>query len=96
MTRPPGWVIREPAYHAPQDAVDRTGREYRLLAIDWRQSRHLFREWKKTDDGLWYASRAIGIRFADPKKKVLAKQPWYQSDILELTRLKDLPAGLNR
>jgi uncharacterized protein (DUF1501 family) len=25
MTRPPGWVIREPAYHAPQDAVDRTG-----------------------------------------------------------------------
>jgi pSer/pThr/pTyr-binding forkhead associated (FHA) protein len=27
MTRPPGWVIREPAYHAPQDAVRRTGRD---------------------------------------------------------------------
>jgi hypothetical protein len=71
-------------------------KEHRLLAIDWRQDRHLFSEWKKTDDGLWYASRAVGIKFTDAKKKVLAKQQWYQTDILDLTRLKELPAGLSR
>jgi hypothetical protein len=71
-------------------------KEHRLLAIDWRQDRHLFSEWKKTDDGLWYASRTVGIKITDAKMKVLAKEQWYQTDILELTRLKELPAGLSR
>lgn len=71
-------------------------KEHRLVAIDWRQDRHIFSEWKKTDDGLSYPSRAVGIKFADAKKKTLAKAQWYQTDILELKRLKELPEGLKR
>ncbi|MGE3806217.1 MAG: hypothetical protein AB7K24_16235 [Gemmataceae bacterium] len=71
-------------------------KEHRLLAIDWRNDRHVFSEWKKTEDGLWYASRAVGFKFTNAKSKTLAKNQWYQTDILELTRLKELPMGLER
>lgn len=63
-------------------------KEDKLLArIDWRGSTHRFSEWKELD-GLKYASRAIGY--------TRGGKAWYQSDILELTRLQELPEGLTR
>ena len=63
-------------------------KEARLFRIDWRTDTVRFSEWKELD-GLKYPSRAIGYKKADG-------QPWYHSDILELTRLKELPQGLSR
>lgn len=71
-------------------------KDHRLVCIDWGGGRHAFSEWKKTDDGLSYPSRAVGIRFADAKTKTLVKEQWYQTDILELKRLTELPEGLKR
>ena len=59
-----------------------------LLRIDWRDDFCRFSEWKEAD-GLKYPSRAIGFKKNDEK-------PWYQSDILELTRLTEAPEGLSR
>lgn len=68
----------------------------RLFAIDWRSDRHLFDAWKTTTGGLAYPSRTIGYKFADRKAKTLAAAPWYQTDILNITPLAELPAGLTR
>jgi hypothetical protein len=69
---------------------------HRLVAIDWRSDRHLFDAWKTTTGGLAYPSRTIGYKFSDRKTKTLAASPWYQTDILSITPLTDLPAGLSR
>jgi hypothetical protein len=64
-------------------------RETKLIArIDWRGSIHRFSEWKELD-GLKYPSRTIGSYTAGDK-------PWYQTDISELVRLKELPEGVTR
>ena len=57
----------------------------RLVAIDYTDTRHLFSDWKKTAEGHQYPSHAAG--------KLQDKQ-WYQTDILELTPLTELPADL--
>jgi len=59
-----------------------------LTRIDWRGSIHRFSEWKELD-GLKYPSRTIGSYTAGDK-------PWYQTDITELVRLKELPEGVTR
>ncbi len=59
-----------------------------LVRMDWRGSIHRFSEWKELD-GLKYASRTIGYTRNTGKA-------WYQSDILELKRLRELPEGLSR
>ena len=60
----------------------------RLARIQWRTDRHEFSDWKVAD-GAWYASKCIGYKLATGKR-------WYHTEILELERLKELPAGLTR
>lgn len=66
----------------------------RLVAIDYTDTRHVFSEWKKTDAGHSYPSHVTGFRFADKAAKTLAEKQWYQTDILELTPLTEVPAEL--
>ena len=66
----------------------------RLVAIDYTDTRHFFSEWKKTGEGHSYPSHVVGHRFADRAKGMLNEQQWYQTDILELTPLSELPAEL--
>lgn len=60
----------------------------RLTQIRWRSDRHEFSDWKQAD-GAWYASKCVGYKLATGKR-------WYHTEILELERLKELPAGLER
>ena len=66
----------------------------RLIAIDYTDTRHLFSEWKKTTAGHEYPSHVAGYRFANRADGTLNKKQWYQTDILELTPLAELPAEL--
>ncbi len=68
----------------------------KLVAIDYTDTRHVFSEWKKTADGIAYPSRVVGFRFADRAKRTVQDKQWYQTDLLELTPLKELPADLVR
>lgn len=83
-------VIKEPIelYFDPESKL--------LIAIDYTDTRHLVSEWKKTEAGHSYASHVVGYRFADRAKKTLNEKQWYQSDILELTPLTELPAELQK
>ncbi len=61
--------------------------ETKLLArIDWRNEQNVFSEWKEAD-GAKYAARCSGYR---------GGVAWFHTEIVELTRLKELPAGLKR
>lgn len=62
-------------------------RDNRIARIDWRGSIHRFSEWKEAE-GLKYPARTIGS-YTNGKA-------WYQTDISEVTRLKELPEGLKR
>ncbi len=66
----------------------------RLAAIDYKDSRNLFSEWKETSGGFKYPSHVIGIRFADRPQGTLLDKQWYQTDILEITPLTEVPAEL--
>ena len=66
----------------------------RLAAIDYTDTRHVFSQWKQTKQGHRYPSHVSGFRFADRKLGTIQKQQWYQTDILELVPLEDLPTGL--
>jgi hypothetical protein len=68
----------------------------RLVAIDYTDTRHVFSEWKKTEEGHEYPSHVAGFRFADRKAGTLKDKQWYQTDILELTPLKELPIEMKR
>lgn len=67
---------------------------HRLLAIDYTDTRHIFSEWKTTDAGHHYAAHVTGYRFADAAAGTLQAKQWYQTDILELKPLAELPEGL--
>lgn len=67
----------------------------RLIAIDYTDTRHIFSEWKKTAVGHEYPSHVTGYRFANRTDRTLNKKQWYQTDILELTPLTELPAELS-
>lgn len=60
----------------------------RLVRIDWRSDIHRFSDWKE-HDGARYPARCSGF------KKNTGKL-WYHTEIVELERLKELPAGLSR
>lgn len=60
----------------------------RLVRIDWRSDIHRFSEWKE-HDGAHYPAKCVGYKKASGKA-------WYFSEILELERLGELPAGLKR
>ena len=68
----------------------------RLVAIDYDDTRHVFSEWKKTADGHQYPSHVVGFRFTNRDAGALASNQWYQTDILELTPLDELPIELKR
>ena len=59
-----------------------------LVRIDWRADTVRFSEWK-AHDGVKYASKVVGTKKATGK-------PWYFTEVLEVERLSDLPAGLAR
>ena len=66
----------------------------RLSAIDYTDTRHVFSDWKKTKEGHLYPAHVAGFRFADRKLHTVQEKQWYQTDILELVPLKELPSEL--
>ncbi len=66
----------------------------RLVAIDYTDSRHVFSEWKTTEAGHHYPSHVAGFRFTNRAAGVVDEKQWYQTDILELTPLAELPREL--
>lgn len=79
--------------HEPIDLLfDKDFRQ--LVAIDYTDTRHIFSEWKKTTEGQQYPSHVVGFRFENRPAGVLSEKQWYQTDILELTPLTELPAKL--
>lgn len=62
--------------------------DLRLVRIDWRSDIHRFSNWME-HDGAHYPAKCIGYKKASGK-------PWYFSEIKELTRLSELPEGLQR
>jgi len=68
----------------------------RLVAINYMDTRHVFSEWKKTADGHHYPSHVVGFRFTNRDAGALESNQWYQTDILELTPLNELPIELKR
>ena len=70
--------------------------EKRLVAIDNTDTRHHFSVWKTTNAGHLYPSHVVGNRFTDRDTGLLNEKQWYQTDILELTPLSELPADLNQ
>ncbi|MDG2014953.1 MAG: hypothetical protein P8J33_15725 [Pirellulaceae bacterium] len=78
---------------APIDLFfDKTSK--RLKAIDYTDSRHVFTNWKETQEGHLYPAHVAGFRFADRRLSTLQEKQWYQTDILELVPLKKLPSEL--
>lgn len=68
----------------------------RLVAIDYTDTRHLFSEWKMTSEGHHYPSHVAGFRFMKREVGMLNEKQWYQTDVLELVPLKELPAELSK
>lgn len=66
----------------------------RLVAIDYTDTRHIFSDWRVTADDRHYPAHVKGYRFIDPVAKTVQELQWYQTDILELTPLAELPAEL--
>jgi hypothetical protein len=66
----------------------------RLTAIDYTDTRHVFSDWKETKEGYRYPAHVAGFRFADRKLRTVQEKQWYQTDILELVPLKELPSEL--
>lgn len=92
----PAWGLRvSESIQEPVDLYfDRESK--RLIAIDYTDTRHVFSQWKKTDEGHSYPSHVVGTRFLSRPSGTLEEKQWYQTDILELTPLKELPAGLSQ
>jgi len=68
----------------------------RLVAIDYDDTRHLFSDWKRTERGHWYPAHVAGYRFQDRAAGTLQETQWYQTDILELVPLDEVPAELRQ
>lgn len=60
--------------------------DHRLVRIDWRSDIHRFSDWKE-HDGAKYPAKCVGYKKATGKA-------WYFTEILELERMKELPAEL--
>ena len=66
----------------------------RLTAIDYTDTRHVFSDWKKSAEGHHYPAHVAGFRFTDKASGTTQESQWYQTDILELTPLTELPSEL--
>ena len=62
--------------------------ELRLVRIDWKTSIHRFSDWREVD-GCRYAAKVAGYRKTTGK-------PWYFTEIVEIERLRELPADLKK
>ncbi len=62
-----------------------------LIAIDYTDTRHMFSQWTEIAAGHRYPSHVVGYRFTDRATMMTNDQQWYQTDILELTPLDELP-----
>jgi hypothetical protein len=60
----------------------------RLATIEWRSDRHEFSDWRQVD-GTWYPAKCVGYKLASNMR-------WYGTEIVEIERLKELPADLSR
>ncbi len=67
-----------------------------LVAIDYTDTRHVFSHWTETSAGHRYAAEVHGYRFANVAEKKTSETQWYQSHILELTPLDELPEELKK
>jgi hypothetical protein len=67
-----------------------------LVAIDYTDTRHVFSHWTETPAGHRYAAEVHGYRFANVAEKKASETQWYQSHILELTPLDELPEELKK
>jgi hypothetical protein len=68
--------------------------KHKLIAIDYTDTRHVFTDWRTTSEGHHYAAHVVGYKFTDLDKGTVSDTQWYQTDILELTPLAELPAEL--
>ncbi len=68
--------------------------KHKLTAIDYDDTRHMFTDWRTTSEGHSYAAHVVGYKFTDRDKGIVSDTQWYQTDILELTPLAELPAEL--
>ena len=68
--------------------------KHKLIAINYTDTRHVFSDWKTTSEGHHYAAHVVGYKFTDRDKGTVSDTQWYQTDILELTPLAELPAEL--
>ena len=68
----------------------------RLAAMDYTDTRHVFSEWKTTSAGFHYPTHVAGYRFTDRSQGLVSEKQWYQTDVLELTPLAEVPANLPR
>lgn len=66
----------------------------RLVVINYTDTRRIFSDWKKTAGGRHDPSHVIVYRFVDRAAGKLPDQQWYQTDLLELAPLTELPAEL--
>ena len=57
---------------------------------------HVFSQWKTTREGHKYPSHVVGYLFENREKGTLREKQWYQTDILELTPLAELPAEVKK
>lgn len=69
---------------------------HRLAAIDYDDTRHVFRAWKKTTGGHHYPAHVAGFHFANRATGTVKDKQWYQTDIVALTPLDALPDELKR
>ncbi|MFM8285564.1 MAG: hypothetical protein ACKOGA_02425 [Planctomycetaceae bacterium] len=72
------------------------GESHRMVAMDYDDTRHMFSEWKETAEGRAYPAHVVGFRFRDRATKQLQDKQWYQTDLLEVVELSELPADLKR
>ena len=66
----------------------------RLVAIDFADSRHLCSDWKTNESGQSYPAHVVGYKFTNRATGAVNEKQWYQTDILEITPLSELPAEL--
>jgi hypothetical protein len=62
--------------------------EQRLVRVDWRGDIYRFSDWKE-HDGAKYPAKCVMYKKSTGK-------PWFYHEVLEVERLKELPAGLTR
>jgi len=80
--------IRVSGTIAPPMELYFTKTDHRLVRVDWREDIYRFSDWKE-HDGARYPAKCVMFKKSTGK-------PWFYHEIIEIERLKELPAGLSR